>query len=178
MTGSDKLAALGARIAIIGPSASGKSTLAEALGAKIGAKPIHLDLLAHYPDTQWQARPKSELVTLHDAELGAEAWVIEGNYSICMPQRFARATGAIWLDFGRWGCLWRYLKRTMQPAAKRKGVLPGSVERLNWMMVDFIVRQQPPKHKKYAGLLEGVNGPVIRLKSMRELKALYKAWGL
>jgi hypothetical protein len=45
-------------------------------------------------------------------------------------------------------------------------------------MVDFIVRQQPVKHKKYARLLEGVNGPVIRLKSMRELKALYAQWEL
>jgi adenylate kinase family enzyme len=172
------LSHLGSRICIIGPSSSGKSTLAEALGAKIEAKAVHLDLLAHYPDTQWQARPKSELVALHDAQLSNEAWVIEGNYSVCMPQRFARATAAVWLDFGRWGCLWRYIRRSMQPAAKRKGVLPGSVERLSWKMVDFILFQQPVKHKKYADLLKGVKGPVLRLKSMRELQALYAGWGL
>ena len=48
---------LGPRICILGPSNSGKSTLADAIAAKQGLEPIHLDRLYHLPHTDWQPRP-------------------------------------------------------------------------------------------------------------------------
>lgn len=46
-----KLSDLGDRICILGPSNSGKSTLADAIARKRGLTPIHLDLLFHLPNT-------------------------------------------------------------------------------------------------------------------------------
>lgn len=161
---------LGDRIAIIGPSSSGKSTLATRLGTAIGAPVIHLDLLAHYPDTQWQPRPKSELKALHDAALPAERWVMEGNYGFTMPQRFHRATAVIWLDFSRWGCLLRYIRRCFEPAS-RTGALPGAVERLNIRMLRYILIEAPPKRKTYETMISRHAAQHIRLTSMRELNA-------
>lgn len=43
--------ALGPRICIIGPSSSGKSTLATLIGQKTNRKVVHLDQLAHEPNT-------------------------------------------------------------------------------------------------------------------------------
>jgi len=95
-----------------------------------------------------------------------------------MPQRFARATSVIWLDFNRWGCLWRYFCRTLEPASKRNGVLPGSVERLSWKMVKFIMFFQPRNRGKYQRLLEDFGIPLIRLANMQALQACYRAWDM
>ncbi|MET3722789.1 hypothetical protein [Sphingomonas trueperi] len=49
---------LGPRLCILGPSNSGKSTLAFAIAAARGLPPIHLDQLHHLPHTDWlPARP-------------------------------------------------------------------------------------------------------------------------
>ena len=93
-----QLADLGERICILGPSNSGKSTLAEAIARKRSLEVVHLDLLYHLPNTDWEVRPTDEFVALHDAAITGERWVIDGNYSKCMPQRFLRATGLILLD--------------------------------------------------------------------------------
>jgi hypothetical protein len=93
-----QLAELGERICILGPSNSGKSTLAQAIARKRRLAVVHLDLLYHLPDTDWEVRPTDEFVALHNAAITGERWVIDGNYSMCMPQRFLRATGLILLD--------------------------------------------------------------------------------
>ncbi|MFQ1682408.1 AAA family ATPase, partial [Pantoea dispersa] len=47
---------LGPRICIMGPSNSGKSTLAKAIASKTSFPLIHLDQLHHLPDTKWVPR--------------------------------------------------------------------------------------------------------------------------
>src|SRR5580692_728905 len=107
-----RLADLGPRICIMGPSNSGKSTLATAIGRACGLATIHLDQLFHLPNTDWRPRPAEEFIALHDAALAGARWVMEGNYSRCMPQRFARATGAILLNAATALSLLRYLRRS------------------------------------------------------------------
>lgn len=82
-----QLAELGERICILGPSNSGKSTLADAIARKRGLPAIHLDRLYHLPHTNWQPRPGEAFVALHDQAIADERWVIDGNYTKCMPQR-------------------------------------------------------------------------------------------
>ena len=91
---------LGSRICIMGPSNSGKSTLAVAIGRTRGLPPIHLDQLHHRPNTDWEPRPDEEFRALHDAAILGPRWVIDGNYARCLPQRLERATGVILLDVG------------------------------------------------------------------------------
>jgi adenylate kinase family enzyme len=108
---------------------------------------------------------------LHDAELPAERWVMEGNYGFTMPQRFQRATTIIWLDFSRWGCLIRYIRRCFEPASRRKGALPGAVERLNLRMLRYILIEAPPKRKNYEAMITEHAAHHIRLRSMNELNS-------
>lgn len=72
---------LGPRICIIGPSNSGKSTLATAIGWARDLPPIHLDQLYHRPNTDWEPRPAAEFVALHDAAILGPRWVMDGTYS-------------------------------------------------------------------------------------------------
>ncbi len=60
---------LGPRICIMGPSNSGKSTLADAIGKAQDLVPIHLDQLHHLPHTDWVARAPDAFQALHDAAI-------------------------------------------------------------------------------------------------------------
>jgi len=95
---------LGPRICVMGPSNSGKSTLATAIGRARSLTPIHLDLLFHLPNTDWQPRTDEEFIALHDEALSGASWVIDGNYSTCLPQRLARATRISPPRIRRCGC--------------------------------------------------------------------------
>ena len=71
---------LGNRICIIGLSSSGKSTLAQALGKKLNLNILHLDQIAHIPNTDWAPRDKALMTADHQAFLTDHTdWVIEGN---------------------------------------------------------------------------------------------------
>ena len=129
-----QLADLGEGICILGPSNSGKSTLAETIARKRGLEVIHLDLLYHLPNTDWKVRPPDEFVALHDTAITGEQWVMDGNYSKCMPQRFLRATGLILLDISTPVSLFRYCRRTIFER-QRVGALEGGRDSIKWGMI-------------------------------------------
>lgn len=170
------LETLGERICIIGPSSSGKSTLANAIAVKLGAPATHLDQLAFHPDTDWALRPATEFAALHDAAIAEPAWVIEGNYSRTLPQRLKRATGAIVMETGPLGNTFRYIRRTLCETS-RIGGLDGAPERLKFEMLRYVVWGQPTLAKTVR-LVERSGLPLVRIGSIAALNALYEAWGL
>ena len=126
------LNALGPRVAILGPSNSGKSTLAVSISQKTGLDPVHLDQLRHLPHTNWQERSDEEFAQLHDQAIKKDSWVIEGNYSTLLPHRLDRATGLILLNGNLWLRYFRYVKRTLKNTETRAGHLAGGQDRLSW----------------------------------------------
>ena len=172
-----QLADLGERICILGPSNSGKSTLAEAIARKRSLKVVHLDLLYHLPNTDWEVRPTDEFVALHDAAITGERWVIDGNYSKCMPQRFFRATGLILLDISTPASLFRYFRRTIFERG-RVGALKGSRDSIKWAMIYHIAVVTPTNRKRYANTFHDIDLPKVRLTSIRAIKQCYQRWGL
>ncbi|WP_228451652.1 adenylate kinase [Chryseobacterium sp. SN22] len=140
---------LGRKICIIGPSSGRKSTLVKALGEKLQVKVCHLDQLAHIPGTNWQLRNK-ELFRKDHAEFLKEnrEWIIEGNYSFLMKERFTDATVVIWLDFNVPGSILRYLLRTLKSSASHPGNLPGAEQQFSWQLIKYIVFKAPRNREK------------------------------
>ncbi|TRW16923.1 P-loop NTPase family protein [Glacieibacterium frigidum] len=168
---------LGPRICILGPSNSGKSTLAAAIGRARGLPAVHLDQLQHLPGTDWVQRPEAEFGALHDAVIAGERWVIDGNYSRLLPQRLERATGIIALDLSTARSLWRYVRRTLFER-DRVGALDGGRERVKWEMIHHIAVATPPRSRRQAALLETTDLPGIRLPNPKALTDFYRAQGL
>jgi adenylate kinase family enzyme len=170
------LASLGRRIVILGPSNSGKSTLALALAQHLDIPPVHLDLFRHLPNTDWQERPNDEFHALHDAAILEPEWVMDGNYSAIIPQRIARATGIIVIDDGTPARLARYVRRTLFER-NRAGGLEGNRDSIKWAMIRWIItrRQSAAKYRELA-MTSGL--PYVSCASFGEVKALYRAWGL
>ena len=171
------LESLGPRIAILGPSNSGKSTLAQAIARQRGLPVVHLDQLFHQPHTNWQARPTDEFVRLHDEAIAQERWVMDGNYSRCMPQRLARATGLIVLDVSTPTSLLRYLRRCWQ-AGDRAGGLEGGRDSVKWDMIRHITIATPKNRQHYAQLFEQSPLPKVSLRSAAEIAQFYQQEGL
>jgi adenylate kinase family enzyme len=172
------LHSLGERIVVLGPSNAGKSTLAVALSKKLGFPVIHLDQLHHLPNTDWQQRPEVEFAALHDAEILEEKWVMEGNYSRLMPQRFARATGAILISSNHWLRFARYLKRTLNNRVDRAGHLEGAKDSIKWEMIHWILVKTRNSSVKYSRIVQESGLPAVECQTADELNELYRAWEL
>jgi len=169
------LAALGRRIMINGPTNSGKSTLAEAIARKLDIKPIHLDQFSHLPDTDWVARDKAEFHALHDAAILEDAWVMDGNYSAIMPQRYARATGIVMIDDHFLNRYIRYFRRTLFQQ-QRIGGLVGGRDSVKWEMIAWIWKTRDASKYRRMGFQSGL--PMVTCHSLAELEQLYQAWAL
>lgn len=168
-----KLADLGPRIAIMGPSNAGKSTLAIAIGQKLGLPVVHLDRLFHLPNTDWVPRPAEAFEALHDEAILGDGWVMEGNYTRLMPKRLARATGLIQIDVSTWTSLRRYFPRTLLQK-ERPGNLEGCQDTVKWAMVKHIAVTTRANRQRYTKMFETFGVPKIRLGSAREIDVFYR----
>jgi adenylate kinase family enzyme len=167
---------LGWRIMICGPTNSGKSTLAHALGVKLGIPAVHVDLLRHLPHTDWKQRPDAQFHALHAAAIAEPEWVMDGNYSALMPARYARATGVVVLDERLDVRFFRYVRRTLWQEA-RTGALEGRRDSIKWAMIHWIwhTRRSAATLRQKAAQ-SGL--PVVTVAGRGELDALYAAWDL
>ncbi len=168
---------LGPRICIMGPSNSGKSTLAEAIGHARDLPSVHLDQLYHLPDSDWLPRPEAEFITLHDEAILAPRWVMDGNYSRCLPQRLQRATGFILLDIPTVTALLRYLRRSWFER-DRPGTLEGGRDSVKWEMIHHIAIATRANRKRYVEIFDRVALPKVKLATTRELTRFYNSAGL
>lgn len=168
---------LGPRICILGPSNSGKSTLADAIARKLAIPAVHLDQLYHLPHSNWVPRPEADFVTLHQAAIAQEQWVMEGNYTRHLAPRLARATGFIVLEVSTATSLLRYFRRTLFER-NRRGALEGGKDSVKWQMIRHIAIVTPPNRHKYLSIFEASTLPKVRLGSPRDLKLFYQTEGL
>ncbi len=171
------LAALGRRIVIFGPSNSGKSTLAEALSSKLDIPAVHLDQLHHLPHTDWVPRPKDEFHALQRQAISEPTWIMDGNYSAMTEERLARATGAIVLDENHWIRLGRYFRRTLFERY-RPGSLQGQRDSIKWSMIHWVAVASRHNGERYRTLVSETKLPRVFCRSMPEVNALYRTWGL
>ncbi len=164
------------RIAIVGSGGSGKSTLAAQLGGVLGLEVVHLDSLFWKPG--WVRISAAEQEAIVSELIGRVGWVIDGDHVRTQPYRFAAADTIVFLDFPRWICLWRMMKRFLQNRGRsRTGMAAGCPERLPWALLRWVWRY--PKDNR-AQVLENIrcNGTgceVMTLRSPKEVRRFLDA---
>ncbi|MGD9427173.1 AAA family ATPase [Pantoea sp. NSTU24] len=171
------LDALGPRICIMGPSNSGKSTLADAISRKTSLPVVYLDQLHHVPGSQWRPRATAEFLQLHTEAVSQDRWVIEGNYTRCLEERLAHATGLILLDVSVPVALLRYIRRCFS-SARRIGGLGSDRDPVTLAMLKYIIRTAPQNRKRHQQIFDRVSLPKIQLHSLDEIKACSEHWAL
>jgi len=106
------------RIAIVGTTGCGKSTLAEQLARTLSLPTIELDALYWMPD--WQPALPELFRFRVEAATKADGWIIAGNYGQVRDLVWGRADTLIWLDFPLPLILWRLLRRTVWRVVRRE----------------------------------------------------------
>jgi adenylate kinase family enzyme len=161
------------RIMIIGSGGAGKSTLATQLGQILNRDVIHLDTLYWKPG--WVKTPTAEWEALQKKLVQQEEWVIDGNYQSSLDIRLAAADTIIFLDFPKWLCLWRAIKRRLQYHNQTRHDLGNdNKERVTWQFIHWIfIYPRAEVLKKLAQY--GSNKRVVILRYPSEVHAFLKS---
>ena len=125
------------RVAIIGSAGSGKSTFARQFGNIVDIPVFHLDVLHWNPG--WIETPRDQFIAKQKAVIQKNQWIIDGNYSSTMDIRFKRVDTIIFLNFPRYICLWRAIKRNLHYRnVGREDMAPMCYERISYDFFKFL----------------------------------------
>ena len=102
------------RVVILGPGASGKSTLALRLGSMTGLPVIELDKIFWQPGLV--AMPPDEWVKLQQVLVQRTEWIMDGDLGPfdAVEVRLRAADTVIFLDFSWIRCAWRAFRRSRE----------------------------------------------------------------
>jgi len=150
------------KIQIIGFSGSGKSTLAKKLGEFHKIPYLHLDTV-HFFDN-WQERSIEEQSEIVSSFIkNNDSWVIDGNYTGVAKERFEIADITIFLNFNRFICYWRTLKRYWQHRGRTRESV-GCIEKFDlefqWWVL-FKGRKKRRKKQMYENFNANKNKKLI-----------------
>lgn len=176
---------LGPRIAVYGPTGSGKTTVSRRLGDLLDLPVIELDALFHRPN--WEPTPEdefrakvSELLRRHP-----DGWVCDGNYHALRDIVLPKAETVVWLRLPFPLVFWRLLRRTVTRAWTREPLWGTNYE--SWRM-SFLSRESillwcgTHWRQHIRSITESLHeiphsADVIVLRSMREVRALLSSAG-
>ena len=159
-----------ARVAIVGTSCSGKTTLARQLAPRLGAARVELDALYWGPN--WTASSDSTSRSRVEAALSAPRWVCDGNYRAVQDLVLEKATMVVWLDYGFPLVLWRALARTFRRVVKRERLYAGNRETFARAFLSrdsillWVLHSHHARRRRYAARFGRGDSPwrVIRLR--------------
>ena len=160
------------KIAIIGYSWAGKSTLAENLSRYHSIPKLHMDTLQFQPgwldsDRDWMLKEMKDFLTEHSD------WVIDGNYSWCYyEERMQEADQIIFLNFSPLTCLFRAFKRYLTYRGKvRESMAAGCQEQFNWEFIRWILWDGRTKNAKerYQKFCQEYSHKVTIIRNQKEL---------
>ena len=160
------------KIAVIGYSGSGKSTVAETLAKRYDIPLLHLDKVHWLPG--WQERKNEEGQAMVEAFLNDNSdWVIDGNYSrYHYERRLAEADQIILMQLPRLQCLFRAWKRAIKYKNKsRSSITEGCPEKLDGEFIAWILWKGRRKKNREAfrAIARQYQDKTIRLCSQRAI---------
>lgn len=159
------------KVAVLGYSGGGKSTLAAQLGRRLSCPVLHLDRVQYTAD--WRERDRSEALEMVERFMAQDAWVIDGNYAgFLQERRLAEADRIVLLLLNRWSCLGRVWRRSRRFRNRtRPDMADGCIERLNpeflWWV--FWAGRTGPKRRRYRRIAAEYPEKTVVLRSQREI---------
>ena len=114
------------RIAVIGTTGSGKTTLARALAEQLHIPHVELDSL--FWEANWSEATEPVFRERVSAALRGDAWVVDGNYSKARDIVWGKADTVVWLDYSLPVMLWRLIRRTLRRIALLEELWHGNRE--------------------------------------------------
>ncbi|TCT20336.1 adenylate kinase family enzyme [Melghiribacillus thermohalophilus] len=157
------------KILIIGSGGAGKSTMAQELGEILNIEVIHLDAVFWKPG--WEPTKREEFVKKLKILMEKDQWIMDGNFGSTLDLRLKRADTVIFLDYSRFLCVYRILKRRwMYHRKTRPDMGEGCKEKLDWEFVKWVWDYPKKKRPDILNKLRQVEDvkQVIHLRSPNE----------
>ena len=126
------------RVAVMGGSSSGKTTVSRRLAELLGVPHVELDALHH--DAGWQEAPADVLQARVRAALDAApaGWVVDGNYGAKLgPLVLERADTVVLLDPPLLRTFARGLRRTITRTITREELWNGNREQIRHVFTRY-----------------------------------------
>jgi adenylate kinase family enzyme len=165
------------RIAVVGTSGSGKTTVARELARRHGVPHVELDSLFHGPG--WAETPAEEFRRRVAAATDGDGWVVDGNYDSKLGDLvLGRADTVVWLDLPLRVALTRVTRRTVGRIRTGEELWNGNRESwrggfLGWeSMFVWTIRSHLRHRRARAERLARYPGlRVVRLRSRPEVES-------
>lgn len=156
------------RISIVGGSGSGKSTLCNILSKELNLPAIHLDGINF--NANWVEIDKTERDKIISSKALEDKWIIDGNYTKTLKQRFERADLIIWLDYSTFTLLKGIFKRFLKTRNKEREEIPGCKERLNFTFIKYVATYNKKKRHIIEDYLKDIpEDKVLVFKKQKDL---------
>lgn len=160
------------KIAIMGYSGSGKSSLARILSQRYNLPVLHLDTVQFLAN--WQERDHEERIEIVNAFLyDNDSWIIDGNYSsLYYQRRIEEADIIILLLFSRINCLYRCFKRYLKyQGQSRPDITTGCNEKIDLEFIKWILFDGRTKEiqNRYKTISNKYKAKVVVLKNQHQL---------
>lgn len=171
------------RVLVVGSTGAGKSTLARALGRRLGL-PFHDVDALHFTGPGWGVSPTFEEDMARLA--GADEWVFDSfGQGAVRDLLWERADTVVWLDHRRYVVMRRVLLRSLRRSLLRERVFGGNREAWReWLRADHPAwwawaRYGPRRAeiRRRAGDPRFAPLRVVRLRSPRQARAWLRAQG-
>jgi adenylate kinase family enzyme len=115
------------RVNVVGTSSSGKTTFARALAGRLAVPHVELDAMHWQPG--WTPTAADQMRRRVAEVVRADAWVVDGNYSVTRDLVWERAEAVVWLDYPLRTVLRRYATRTWRRVRSDEEIWPGTGNR-------------------------------------------------
>jgi hypothetical protein len=173
----DKPASRYQRIAVVGTTGTGKTTLAGQLAQCLGVPHFELDALHWGPD--WIPVPTTIFRERTARVLSGERWVVDGNYGKVRDIVWKRADTVVWLDYALPVVMGRLVWRTFRRVVTREELWSGNREGIRGTFFSgdsillWALRTYPRRRREYPTLLaspEHAHLTIVHLRSPRAAK--------
>jgi adenylate kinase family enzyme len=125
---------VGRRIAVIGTTGSGKTTLARRLATRLRIPHVELDAL-HW-DAGWKQAPREVFRERVERALLGDRWVADGNYGVVRDIVWGRADTLVWLDYSLPVIMRRLVGRTFLRLVRREVLWNGNRESVRGALLE------------------------------------------
>jgi len=161
------------RVLVTGNAGAGKTTVAQLLAAQISLTYIGLDSIVWKPG--WVKAPTSERREKETAVANNQAWVVDGVSLLILRA----ADTVIFLDYPRYKCFWRVLRRNIPYLFRSRPGLPERCQEIRIIPTLIKTIWRFPHKVRPEILRECLTAGkfVVHIRSSGELKLFLSSFG-